>query len=555
MAIDNQGSILISGAGPTGLALAIALRKNGVPVRIISKAIEPQHGQRGSGVSPRTLELHTILGTAPKILEVAVPIPPAHAYDPQDGTTIIKNFSLMPSREPTPHIPLNNYFMIGQNYHEAILREYLEELGTVVEHGTELQSFTQTGDGVQVTLVNHANGGSTETVKVPWLVGADGAHSVVRKGLGLEFLGETKSENKILICDIKVEGTREVGLTCYGGSGADALTSIVLSRPSGQKDNILWLAFMGHGIDAESMVNSREKTIETFYEISKRRDIKFGDLVASAIYCPNIRMVKKMRVDRVFVLGDAAHCHSPTGGQGLNSSIQDSINLGWKLAMAYHGSGSLKLLDSFDEERLPVIAAMLNKTTDLLETNIRSEEGITAQRSTDFLQLGVNYRNSSIILSDKSEKENARWLAYNPESETAALPGDRAPDAPSLIDVNTGAKTNIFSILSPSMHTILLFGAPSNSYDDILDTLKQLPSGLAQTVRIHPQGVDGSNLNAVDGVTFQVTVRDEGGYAAAGYNVEDSHKTWAVIIRPDGIVGARVGSGEGITDYFKLVLA
>ncbi|KAF9038153.1 FAD binding domain-containing protein [Panaeolus papilionaceus] len=546
----NQGPVLISGAGPTGLVLAIMLRKNGIPVRIIDKLPTPQRGERGSGISPRTIELHHILGTAPKILQAAIPVPLCRFYDPEDGITPLKTFDLMPNKEPTAHTPLGNYVMLGQNHHERILRDTLEELGTIVEHGTELQTFSQTESGVQATLTHHSHDKtSLETIETPWLVGTDGAHSIVRKTLGLQFLGETKVEQRMLFCDIKVKGPRREFIESWG----DRSKGFVFSRPSGQ-DDVLWILFSGSDLDVDNIHNSREKILETFYSISKRRDIEFGDLLSSAIWTPNIRMVQKMRVERVIVLGDAAHCHSPAGGQGLNASIQDAINLGWKLSLVYHGKASSRLLETFDEERLPVIAAMLNKTTELMEQTIKSEQGIYTPRGTDLFQLGVNYRDSSIVLGAQPPEGLKRWPAYNQESETAALPGDRAPDAPSLLNAREGKTTRLFDVLSPSQHTILCFGTEGNSLAVLVDELKKLPRGTIQVARILAQSDQLASCRGSDH-NFDIVLQDKGGYVASGYHVDDPSHPLAIVIRPDGIVGARVTDKDGLAQYFGLVFA
>ncbi|KAF9038629.1 monooxygenase [Panaeolus papilionaceus] len=542
-----RAPVLISGAGPSGLVLAIALRKNGIPTRIIDKELKPRLGERGAGISPRSIELHRILGTGPAILRAGASLPLSRHYD-VDGITPIKTFQMVPAVEPTPNAPNSNALMLGQNHHEAILRAHLEELGTKVEFGSELTKFSQTSEGVKAEITHHQDGNTTtENIEVPWLVGSDGAHSFVRKSLGLEFLGETRVGQTMVLGDIKVkEGPREYWEQ-WGGPSATRIANL---RPSGQDPDTVTFLFAGAGFEPEKIYSSREALVDLFYEISNRRDIKFGDLVWSAVYRPNIRMVNQMRVNRVFVLGDAAHCHTPAGGQGMNSGIQDSFNLGWKLALVYRGLAKPEFLDSFASERLPVIAEMLNKTTEMFGHVMKTAGGERGNRGGDFSQLGVNYRNSSIVLSDNTGSADAELIpSYNKESETAAQPGDRAPDAPSLINIADGSSTTLFGLLSPSLHTVLVFSNDRSVCQDVAEAIHRQPENTVRSVLIlQPQ--PPQTENQVDEF-LNYTVLDQEGHAYGGYRAIDRvGGVQVVIVRPDGVIGARLQDTEGIRRYF-----
>ncbi|PPQ75110.1 hypothetical protein CVT24_010065 [Panaeolus cyanescens] len=560
-------SSLFSDYCPSGLVLALALRKNGIPMRIIDKELKPRFGERGAGLSPRSIELHRLLGTGHDVLDAAKPLPWTRHYAP-DGVTPVKTFQMVPQVEARVGIPNPNALMLGQHHHEAILRAHLEKMGTKVEFGAELTGFSQSEGAVTVEIthrdVNGAGKDVVETLDVTFLVGADGAHSFVRKALGLGFLGETRVGDTMVLGDVEVKGGPREYWEQWGGVSTGRVANL---RPSGQDPHICTFLFAGTGFEPEKIHASREALtfLSLFYEISNRRDIEFGEVVWSAVYRnrPNIRMVDCMRVNRVFVLGDAAHCHTPAGGQGMNSGIQDSLNLGWKLALVYRGIAPLGLLDTFGEERLPVIAEMLHKTTEMFGHVMKTAGGERGGRGGDFSQLGVNYRNSSIVLSNHSNdaiSTPVRTPSYNKESETAALPGDRAPDAPSLIDISDDSTTTLFGLLSPSFHTVFVFSSDQDheyggdgwSWRDVGEVIARQPGNTVRSVLVLRRG---SNLKITgDSGTdekrfFDCVVRDEEGCAFEGYKVA-AREELIVIVRPDGVIGARTGAVEGIGRYF-----
>ncbi|KIM74259.1 hypothetical protein PILCRDRAFT_828424 [Piloderma croceum F 1598] len=560
------GPVLISGAGPSGLVLALALGKNGVDVRIIDKDPGPRLGERGAGVSPRSLELHKILGTFDDLNRAGGPIRMKRDYDPLDGHKVA------------------NAVMLGQNYHERILRVHLEALGTQVEFGSELRSFTQSADSVSVEIVHHIDGKEVvERSEVAWLVGCDGARSVVRKTPGLSFLGKTKDDHKMLIGDIKVKGEPRQ----YWERWGDTTKKTIVTRPSSQDADILSFIIAGK-IDIPKLLANPSLVRDEFYDPEDKTSFLtkwFGYLsiggFSLALSCrywiliifvscrPNIRMVDKLRVGRVFIAGDAAHCHSPTGGQGLNSSIQDSFNLGWKLALVQKGYAPASLLESY-EERLPIIAEMLNKTTKLMKHILNQKTGRDASENKlrkTMTQLGVNYRGSSIVYNEGAERDPATLgSGYNKESETATQPGDRAPEAPGLVDVrNTSAQAatlSLFDIFSPSVHSVLVFAGngTGSSTSDALHTLsgviaQQPESAVRGVLIVSPESESqGATAGAQANGLFEQVLVDRDGHAYVGYNVPvGGEKVTVVILRPDGFIGARMHSTTGVEQYFGCV--
>ncbi|PFH50935.1 hypothetical protein AMATHDRAFT_3453 [Amanita thiersii Skay4041] len=539
--------ILIVGAGPTGLALALALRHNDILVRIIDK--KPTHpiGQRGAGIMPRTMEAHNILGTLPDVLSLCTGVPLIRRYELPGGVKPIGTVSLLQIVEPTPAIPYPNPITLGQDAQERVLREHLDKFGCQVEVGTELLSFEQTPDGVSVNLVHHRENGEDvpESARFEYLLGADGAHSKIRKTLGLEFLGETRTEDNMAVGDIIIEGGLDEE---YWHTWGDATDKMFMLRSTQEGKNIFSLLCFGRNLDRAKVTSSREEYIKEFYAVTGRTDVKFGKLIWLGQYRPNIRMVSKFHQGRVFLAGDAAHCHSPTGGQGMNSSFQDACNLGWKIALVQKGLAAPALLDTYDAERLPVIADMLGKTTKLNDKTFTAgdHEGIrdSWKRGGALNQLGVNYRTSPIIVDDDVPRDE-NYAAYSNESETAARAGDRAPDAPGLSNVSVpGTTINLFNLYKPTHHTVFVFSGTKSGYSELLDLCKQLPSATVRTYLILPPDATASIHSS-----FDCILQDNQGHAFSNFHVPlSSVKVFA--IRPDGVVGAAVNGVEGLRKYF-----
>ncbi|KAF7309285.1 FAD-binding-3 domain-containing protein [Mycena indigotica] len=548
-------STLQAGAGPAGLVLALLLLRSGISVRIIDKEQTHRVGSRGAGVQSRTLELYAQLGLYDKIIACGGDIPNIALYKPgKENTTPMKEFRLTPLVDATPSMPYPNTMNIPQDAHEAVLREALAALGCTVELGVELASFEQQPDFVRVTLKRA--GGDDETAEVAWLVGADGAHSVVRKGLGLSFLGETHEEQEMFLGDIEIEGVTP-GLWHMW---ADPRQTIVL-RGTTPTSNVYTFACLPGASGPLSGPFTRDEFVKIFYDITQRTDISFGSALWLSHYRANIRMVDEMRVGRVFVVGDAAHCHSPAGGQGLNSSVQDSANLAWKLALVIKNLAPDSLLDTYAEERLRVIAQMLKLTTLLHNTthkmrqqpNSDAAESATAggrRKHAELSMLGVNYCGSSII-AENDDADKGLAPAYTASlTDIGALPGYRAPEAPGL--AGEGEKeTSLFAVFDLSKHTILLFGDALVSADALGEL--RLPAGTTKVVHILPTGVALEKVGRAD-----VVLQDTRGHAYATYGIAEG-ETALVVVRPDGVVGAVEGGSvkeavAGVGKYFSKIL-
>ncbi|KAJ7580192.1 FAD binding domain-containing protein [Mycena floridula] len=535
----SSSSVLIVGAGPAGLCLALSLVQNSISVRIIDKLQTYRIGRKGMGVQPRTLELHKFLGTLDEVLKKGAPTSLLWTYDPLDGTKIVKTTQAIPVDEVTPSCPYPNLLCIGQDHHEAIFRSRLEALGVFVELSTELVSFEEKPDRVVAHMVSIRDGEKVaETAEFHWLVGADGASSMVRKQLNLKLLGETRDEGYTITGDIFVEKGLSTEAWHIWGSMQTQLFSLFAAGSN-------LFTFNARLVDTEKakQITERQELIDLFYEITGRRDVEFGELRTISLWKPNIRMVDSFGRGRVFITGDASHVHSPSGGQGLNSGLQDSFNLGWKLALVEKGLAPQSLLDSYNSERIPVIAAMLNKTTLLLDKRAAStaKDGSNFSRGKEFKQLGVNYRGSSILVDEFSSGDDVLDPYGVSMVEGGPLrAGDRAPDAPGLLNITESDVTSLFDTFGTSYHSVLIFSDDIKVQEEILLVLQKYPSEI-----FRPMAICKERLGQM------IAFRDTEGHAAKAYNPEG--RSMIVVVRPDGVIGAIVGGLDGLLEYLKRV--
>lgn len=469
-------TVLIAGAGPTGLTLAIELARRDVDVRLIDKADTYFAGSRGDGLQPRTLEVFEDLGVLDAVLAAGSPQYPTKVY--LDGEYVTERW-MSEHVEPTPALPYPNIWFLGQSQTEGILRARLAELGVRVELGTALTGFTQ--DELGVTAVLSRGGGVEETVRAAYLVGADGGKSVVRKTLGIAFEGTTDESIRMLLGDVQAEGLDHTA--AYWFAPAAKLMEGVMFTLLAGTPHFQFGAPLGDGdLAAETSLTALQARLDSV----SGGGIRLHDLAWSTVWRPNIRLAESFRRGRVFLAGDAAHVHPPTGGQGLNTGVQDAYNLGWKLA-----DGSPELLDSYEPERRTVAARVLGVSTELMEKYADGDEE-AHRRGPETQQLDITYRGGPLA-----------------ELATGELrPGDRAPDAP-LTDAN-GKQLRLFELFRGPHATELVFG--DGPVDAGFPGYRILPAGSTAT---------GTDLV------------DAGAHAYAAYEATPGRR---VVVRPDGYV-------------------
>jgi 2-polyprenyl-6-methoxyphenol hydroxylase-like FAD-dependent oxidoreductase len=416
--------VLIVGAGPTGLVLALWLTKSGVAVRIIDKSAEAGTTSRALGVQARTLELYRQMGIAEEVLKEGVEVAGGNFW--VDGKHIAR-LSLEDSGKGLS--PFTGLVMYQQDAHERMLVAQLQTLGVTVERRTELLRFYDDGALVRATI-KRADG-AEEECEAFFLAGCDGAHSAVRAGLRIGFPGGTYDE-LFYVADADVTGPVADHEVHIDFSTADFL-AVFPMRADGRV----------RLIGALVVKTDAEQARLTFADVSNQaiRDLKVQVQRVNwfSTYRVHHRVADSFRRGRAFLLGDAAHVHSPVGAQGMNTGIGDAINLAWKLAAVIKGEATLPLLDSFQPERIR-FARRLVSTTDRAFTLVTKRGAfasfvrrtllpivlpqIVGRRSARRLafrtisQLGIEYRESPLSVGKAGATRGGDRLPWVPLSTT-----------------------------------------------------------------------------------------------------------------------------------------
>ncbi|KIK20926.1 hypothetical protein PISMIDRAFT_12671 [Pisolithus microcarpus 441] len=436
--------------------------------------------------------------------------------------------------------------------------------------------------------------------------GSEGTKRMIRKRLELTFLESTLENNYMEFGDIRleVEGLDWDHWHVFGQTAGRVRISL---HPTDELGNGGWqFVIVNPTFDAQDLAQDETALVNRIKDFTGLGDdVKIKEMFTHPWTRPNIRMVNKFSVGRAFVAGDAAHVHSPAGGQGLNSGIQDAFNIAWKIALVYKGLSPASLLDTYTTERLPVIAEMLGITTQIHKQMFgESGSGHTPQsiangngnsksigsnleramrRKKNVYMLGVNYRSSPIVVDEfVSTLGGSAHSAYGEMQEGVLQAGDRAPDAPNLVSVITpnraphhvssgsqstvsrsdgvAGSTRMFDIFASTHHTIIIF-APSlatPAVQSMIVTLQGVISKeLAKRVVVLPgshsepgEHVE-SRMSSGEDETIDVEVLvDQAGHAYRGYVVEEGGIK-IVVVRPDGVVGAIVHGVVGLERYFE----
>ena len=446
--------VLIVGAGPTGLMLANQLCRRGVRVVIIDRHSGPAQQSRALGVQARTLEIYQKLGIVKRALELGKPGTGANLW--AEGTKKGHVSLGDAGRRVTPYPYI---LILGQDDNERIMGERLRDFGQTVQWNTELVGIDPHADHVSATL--KTTDGATRTITAAWVAGCDGAHSAVRELNGIGFPG-APYEHVFYVADVEMTGTMvadEVNIYLWRSGfhlffpmrGRDHWRIVGIVPPELRGDDKLDFDAVVPSLRGESGSALSFKTCSWF-----------------STYRIHHRAAAHFRSGRSFVLGDAAHVHSPVGAQGMNTGLQDAYNLAWKLALVVQGKADAALLDSYEAERVPVAQRLL-KTTDrafklvvsdnplagLLRTQViariaafaMSRQRIQAYAFRLVSQTGIHYRGGPL-------SENADRLAEN-----APQAGDRFPWLKLNRDAG-GAPEDLFQTLDDTRFHLLVFGQP-----------------------------------------------------------------------------------------------
>jgi 2-polyprenyl-6-methoxyphenol hydroxylase-like FAD-dependent oxidoreductase len=486
MTPEQHPAVLIAGAGPTGLTLACELARRGVSFRLVEAASGPQPGSRGKGVQPRSLEVFEDLGIAGRVLAHGRLAMPLHSTAPDGRVT--RGGTVPESLANRPDIPYPASLITPEWRVEEALRLRLAELGGAVEFGTALAGFTASEDGVTAELVAD---GVTGTVTPRWLIGCDGGHSTVRKQAGIPFPGETREEVRMILADLEVDGLDRDAWHAW--QHPEGVLSVCPLPSTGL---FQYGAALAPGEDPGRDLARLQALLE---RRTGRTDIRLREPVWSSLWRANVRLADRYREGNVFLAGDAAHVHSPAGGQGMNTGIQDAHNLGWKLAAVASGDAAPALLDSYEAERRPVAAHVLALSNARLAQALE-DNTMPTRRDASTIQLDVGYRGSVLARDDRDDTASLRA-------------GDRAPDATNLATID--GERRLFDLLRGGRFTLLAFGTA------VLPGLR--------------------TLRVVDRPAGPGEIADTGHHLAAAYGAAEGT---LVLIRPDGHVGLISDAGD-----------
>ena len=461
--------VLIVGAGPSGLMMALNLRRHGVPFKIIDKKEGITTFSKALGMQARSLEIFKTLGLAKEILENGQPMSALKFYK---GVRLLALASLARLETEYPFI-----LGIPQSKTEGILERALKEEGVEVNWNTELSAMQSYEDHVDVTL----NVGSQilkETYQ--WVIGCDGIHSIVRESNGIPFLG-AKEPELFALADVKIEG------------GIDLTTTTAVIAKNNQGLAMFFPITEGRVrivINNCKLERHEIPTLEYINKIIKERvrsDLVIRDLKWSSLFNIQYRKAHLFSKGRCFLVGDAAHIHSPIGGQGMNTGLQDAYNLAWKLSLVIHGRAKPSLLKSYHEERWKNAKALLSMTRKMtvvatakytiikwlrpyILRMVLNTKCINDKIAFRVSQLHVNYKNMSL----SKEYPSCPFSHFGRVFRKAPHAGQRVVDKPIQV-INDPEKRTLYDYLSEGMFHVLLFMTEEfEAYPDQLKELKEI---------------------------------------------------------------------------------
>jgi 2-polyprenyl-6-methoxyphenol hydroxylase-like FAD-dependent oxidoreductase len=497
----SSSQVLIVGAGPTGLVLAARLLARGIPVRIIDKAAAPAWQSRAVSLTARSLELLETIGLAETFI--------AHGHQ-------VRRFRMSAGRRSLLNLDISHngskygfFLHLPQSETERLLRARVDELGGTVEQGVELVRLSDQGEHVDATL-RDAAGNETEA-SARYAVGCDGAHSRVRHELGLSFEGQPYP-NDWLLADVALDGiARDDEIRSF--FRPDGLPLVCLPMGGNR-----WRLVMPNAGDRAGRAPSIDEIQDLVTQRAPWR-IEVSDPGWLATFRCQLRSTSTYRRGRVLLAGDAAHIHSPAGGQGMNTGMMDAHNLAWKLGLVTGGAPEA-LLDTYGQERIPVAADVLRLTDKMIGWATMRHPVKRALRDTlvpAATSLPTVQKRAARRLSQVSIAYPPGPLVRPDGTRPRPKPGERMPDVELRMDAGT---TRLYQALQHGRHVLLVSGANAHA------------------------AFEASGLEVFASL---VDVFEAGREAPVSF----------ALVRPDGVLAAR-GSGQHVhvvIDYLRQLCA
>ncbi|WP_052592928.1 FAD-dependent monooxygenase [Aureispira sp. CCB-QB1] len=526
--------VLIIGAGPTGLMAAAQLQRFGIPYRIIEKRKGTTTFSKALAVQARTMEIYEQMNIADQALELGIPAQRAEIMVKGQDVQTLPLSETGADFTPFPYV-----FVLEQSCNEALLLEYIEKKGGQVEFNTEMTSFQIQGNGAQVEITTAD--GTQEQINADWVIAADGGRSPVRHALNIPFKGDTY-KNIFYVVDTSVFWQKDHNAIHINLADNNFTGFFPITDEDGTRYRLV-------GILPESyseQENIQFEDISSYIKDIQHLDIEFGEANWFSVYKVHHRCIDRFKEGPVFFAGDAAHVHSPAGGQGMNTGLQDAYNLAWKLALVVQGKAKQTLLDSYHNERWPIANQLVNSTDRAFSSVVKKGSlinwfrltiapvligrlmGIKAIQQRAFKivsQVGINYpdslvSNSSIYLNKKTPH-----------------PGDRLPYL-EILDEKTGKLKSLYQQLGEqTFHAIIWLSNKDKIQDKDAYAVKTfLDNNYANLFQTH-------------------IIYDQTENVPAFQTLHLNHST-LYLIRPDNYIGyiGKVDDLTALEDYLQLFL-
>lgn len=542
MTIDTE--VLIVGAGPTGLVTASQLQKHGVKCRIIDSLAEPSDKSRALAIHARTLEILDIMGIVSPFIELGWKSTAFAVYS-QKTPVVRMTFEELDSRYAY-------MCSLPQSDTERILTGHLSTVGGTVEWGKTVVALRQTNEFVEAEIENVD--GTREKLSCRWLVGCDGANSAVRRALALPFPGLPHFEQYVL-ADVMYE----TSLDSHGHylfSGPDGVAGF---HPFSKDCARIYVEFgkverskRNEISDLEEPLECAELSLEMLQSLLDKRgpgSVTLTQVNWQSMHQIHLRQVVSYRKERVFLAGDSAHVHGPTGGQGINMGIQDAFNLAWKIALVQKKYASDSLLDSYSIERhlaAKRISAMSDFFTQVNEVRtpllryLRNEVGTIISKQENVREsyrravsgLSTDYRYSPVVdeVLGKAFKQDKVAYKHSPPC------GHRAPDF-TVVDTVSGERVRLFKLMESAKHQLIVFIGKNEETQitgEMAEVIRLINTEFADYVEIQ---FVGRSKQKMPGLTFEHNQYFDEDLGA--HRVYGAHMPCLYLIRPDGYVAFR----------------
>jgi 2-polyprenyl-6-methoxyphenol hydroxylase-like FAD-dependent oxidoreductase len=530
--------VIIAGAGPTGLMAALLLHKCGISLRIFDKGEQQAHESRAFALQARSLELMLGLGIADEFIHAGLISPGLKLYVNNNLAATMPIDDIGDTDSPYSFV-----LMLPQSHIEKIMIEHLAKAGINIERNSELTGITQADESVTVTINQQ---GQARQFNAKYVIGADGAHSKVRDVLGLSFAGSAYPQN-FMLADCKISWPLEYSfiklfmrkhfLGIYFPIKGTEYGRVISVNPDTGNEQDSAQSKLATTAEPLSLPE-----VEKAFQEATGSDVKLSDPIWVARYRIHHRSVNKYREGRVFVAGDAAHIHSPAGGQGMNTGLQDAANLAWKIALSVKRHGSDELLDTYNAERWPVGQKLLH-FTDRLFSGVSSQNAVKTalrnffvplimktvthfrpcrKRAFNFIsELGIRYHKNPFV-QDNLTKHSGGFSAK-------LSAGHRAPNA--IYKRNQ----DVFSLINNYEFNVLALSKQALSeskINEIAAGLAALPKDIG--LPLHTHFIAHSLIGETDKF-----MQAEINQVFENYGLSNANPFGLFLVRPDGYIAYR----------------